>query len=144
MAMADWDQRYLDMAQLVAGWSKDPGTQVGCVIVRPDRTVASCGYNGMARGMNDAEHLALGRSHKLALTLHSEENALLSAHERLDGCTAYIWPIPPCSQCASKLVQAGIKRVVSPAPNDRWYDSCVLGASVLRECGVESEWREVS
>jgi hypothetical protein len=36
--MADkWDRRFLGLAAEVAGWSKDPSTQVGAVIVRPDR-----------------------------------------------------------------------------------------------------------
>jgi dCMP deaminase len=31
--MADWDKRFLDLAEHVAQWSKDPRTKVGAVIV---------------------------------------------------------------------------------------------------------------
>ena len=39
-----WDKRFLEMAKLVASWSKDPSTQVGAVAVR-NRTVIAQGYN---------------------------------------------------------------------------------------------------
>ena len=41
-----WDKRFLEMAKLVASWSKDPSTQVGAVAVR-NRTVIAQGYNGL-------------------------------------------------------------------------------------------------
>jgi dCMP deaminase len=42
-----WDRYFLDIAEEVSKASKDPSTKVGAVIVRPDRTVASLGYNGL-------------------------------------------------------------------------------------------------
>ena len=47
-----WDIRFLEMATLVASWSKDPSTQVGAIAVR-NRTVIAQGYNGFPRGMSD-------------------------------------------------------------------------------------------
>ena len=47
-----WDIRFLEMAKLVASWSKDPSTQVGAIAVR-NRTVIAQGYNGFPRGMGD-------------------------------------------------------------------------------------------
>ena len=35
-----WDRRYVGLAQHVAGWSKDPSTKVGAVLVRPNNSVA--------------------------------------------------------------------------------------------------------
>ena len=49
-----WDIRFLEMAKLVASWSKDPSTQVGCVAVR-NRNVIAQGYNGFPRGCDDHE-----------------------------------------------------------------------------------------
>ena len=49
-----WDIRFLEMAKLVASWSKDPSTQVGSVAVR-NRTVIAQGYNGFPRGVDDHE-----------------------------------------------------------------------------------------
>jgi dCMP deaminase len=48
-----WDARFLDLARHVATWSRDPSTQTGAVIVRPNRTIASVGYNGFPRDCND-------------------------------------------------------------------------------------------
>ena len=45
------------MAQLVASWSRDPSTQCGAVIVRPDKTVAAVGFNGFPRGADDSPAL---------------------------------------------------------------------------------------
>lgn len=51
--MTNWPQRFLELAQLVASWSKDPSTQVGAVIVDANRRVVSLGYNGPPRGTSD-------------------------------------------------------------------------------------------
>ena len=40
-----WDRRFMDMARLVASWSKDPSSQVGAVITR-GKFVISVGFNG--------------------------------------------------------------------------------------------------
>lgn len=126
MTLSKWDARYLDLAQHVAGWSRDPSTKVGAVVVRPDKTIASMGFNGFPRGVLDDERLN-DREVKLRMILHAEQNAILSAHERLAECTVYVWPMPPCSHCAAVLIQAGIKRVVAPSPQRRWVESCLLG-----------------
>lgn len=139
MTLSKWDARYLDLAQHVAGWSRDPSTKVGAVVVRPDKTIASMGFNGFPRGVLDDERLN-DREVKLRMILHAEQNAILSAHERLAECTVYVWPMPPCSHCAAVLIQAGIKRVVAPSPQRRWVESCLLGREMLREAGVESLW----
>src|SRR4051812_17995840 len=95
-----WHHRFLSLAQHVAGWSKDPSTQTGCVIVRPDRTVASMGYNGFPRRVHDGYHRYNDRPTKYAMVVHAEANAILHAHDDLTGCTAYVYPWPPCSSCA--------------------------------------------
>lgn len=111
----NWDSRFLSLAKLVAGWSKDPRTQVGCVIVRPDRTIASLGFNGFPRGIEDLPELLADRPFKHKVVIHAEENALLHCRENVAGYTCYVWPVPPCSRCAAKLIQVGISRVVSPS-----------------------------
>ena len=50
-----WDKRFIELADHVAQWSRDPSTKVGAVIVRTDKTVASMGFNGFPRGVDDAE-----------------------------------------------------------------------------------------
>ncbi|HIF04044.1 MAG TPA: CMP deaminase, partial [Candidatus Poseidoniales archaeon] len=48
-----WDRRFLALAEHIAGWSKDPSTQVGCVVVGVDREIRSTGFNGFPRGIAD-------------------------------------------------------------------------------------------
>lgn len=138
-----WDDFYLGMAHYVSTKSKDPGTQVGCVIVRPDRTVASIGFNGFPRGASDnVDRMVADRDWKLSRAIHAETNAVLASYERLTDCTAFTRPMPPCSHCAALLAQAGVVRVVAPQPKDRWKESCQQGLDLLTECGVRSDWRE--
>jgi dCMP deaminase len=107
-----WDRRFLDLAHHIAGWSKDPSTKVGAVIVRPDYTIASQGYNGFPRGVDDSLPIYEDRPLKLLRTVHAELNAILSAREPLHGCTVYVTPLCPCANCAAAIIQAGITRVV--------------------------------
>ena len=42
----NWDHYFMNIANEVAKRSKDPSTQVGCVIVDEERRPISFGYNG--------------------------------------------------------------------------------------------------
>ena len=53
--MTKWDVRFLELAKHISLWSKDPSTQVGCVVVGPDREIRSTGFNGLPRGLEDTE-----------------------------------------------------------------------------------------
>ena len=132
-----WDRRFLEMAALVATWSKDPSTKVGAVIVRPDKTVCSVGFNGFPRGVPDAEEWLLDRATKYAYTVHAEINAILTSNEPVRGTTLYT-TFHPCSGCAPVIVQAGITRVVVLAdePPQRWADNFVKAGAVFALAGV--------
>ena len=45
-----WDIRYLELAELVASWSKDPSSKIGAVAVGSKGEVLAQGYNGFPRG----------------------------------------------------------------------------------------------
>ena len=114
-----WDKRFQAMCREVGTWSKDPKRQVGSVIVRPDRTVASVGFNGFPRGMPDNSWRYRDKSLKQRFVVHAEMNAALSANEPIHGFTVYTYPYPPCVRCAVHLAQAGIQTaVLSPIPHD--------------------------
>ncbi|HNQ98379.1 MAG TPA: deaminase [Trueperaceae bacterium] len=136
-----WDIRFLQLAEIVAQWSRDPSTKCGAVIVRPDRTVASLGFNGFPRGMYDAEALYHDRDEKYSRVVHAEINAVLHAHGPVAGCTLYTWPFCCCDRCAVQMIQAGITRVVSPSlPADkaeRWERVLIRSLRYFQECGVE-------
>lgn len=136
-----WDLRFLEMAKLVASWSKDPSTQTGAVIVRPDKTVASLGYNGFARGCLDDKELYENREVKYSRIIHCEMNAILSSRESLKGYTLYTYPFLTCDRCAVHVIQAGLKRVVAPiCPShllERWEPTFVKSRAFYKEAHVD-------
>lgn len=140
-----WDRRYLDTASLVASWSKDPSTQCGAVIVRPDRTLASVGFNGFPAGCDDDWKLYVNRELKYARVIHAEVNAVLHARELLKGYTMYTWPPgygPSCDRCSTVIIQSGITRVVhvrKPGEGfaDRWKAAVEIGLQMYHEAGIE-------
>lgn len=137
-----WDQRYLRLTHQVALWSKDPSTQCGAVLVRPNRTLASVGFNGFPRGMSDAPELYADRPTKYGRVIHSEWNAIQSSHDpSLEGYTVYAWPMPPCDLCTAALAQKGIARVVCPPPAaeklERWKDQFQLALGTWEQKGAQ-------
>lgn len=147
-----WDLRFLELAKLVASWSKDPSTKVGAVIVGPDGEIRSTGFNGFPRGVEDTDERLNNREEKLALVVHAEMNAVLNAARfgtQIQGCTMYVaatdqsgavWGGPPCTRCTVEVIQAGISTIVSypkkSAPN-RWQSSLAAAESLLKESGVK-------
>lgn len=139
--MTKWDKRFLDLATHVATWSRDPSTQVGCVIVNPRRQIVSTGFNGFPVGVDDDPARYADRPTKYLMILHAEQNAVLQAGGDVRGGTAYVTH-PPCSQCAAVLIQAGIVRIVTVKPDagmaERFRDSFAAAEIMLREAGVEA------
>ena len=39
-----WNYRFLELAELVSSWSKDPSTQTGAVVVGPDKEIRATGF----------------------------------------------------------------------------------------------------
>ena len=139
--MADWDARFLELARHISGWSKDPSTKVGCVVVGPDREIRSTGFNGFPRGIEDNVDRLANREMKYPLVCHAEENAIMHAARigvALKGCIAYVtWP--PCTRCARSLIQAGIREIVYPADlviPDRWIEDFRISSGMLTEAGL--------
>lgn len=135
-----WDIRFLELAKLVASWSKDPSTQTGAVIVRPDKTVLSVGYNGFPRGIEDSEEKYNDRETKYSMIVHCEMNAVLSAHESVKGCTLYTWPFASCDRCAVHMIQSGITRAVAPILpkhlEERWSENLTKTRNLFKEAGI--------
>ena len=133
-----WDRFFIGMAKYIATPSRDPSTQTGAVVVAPDRTVVSMGYNGFARGVDDAPERYSNREIKYSMVVHCEANAIIFAHRNIAGCTLYTHPFMSCSRCAAMVIQAGIKRVVAPfSQNERWIADFKLSTEQFDEAGVE-------
>jgi dCMP deaminase len=136
-----WTNYFFELAAATARMSRDPNTQVGAVIVRPDKTIASLGFNGFARGVDDDEKLYADRDTKLRRVVHAEMNAILTAREPLHGYTLYVRPLPPCPHCAGAIIQAGIKKIVWSGPEvpERWAEDMAEAMKMFAEAGVEVE-----
>ena len=142
--MNKWDKRFLDMAALVASWSRDPSTQVGAVLVN-DKRIVSLGFNGFPRGTDDDPLIYNTRERKIRRVLHAEQNAIAFAKRDLTGCTIYVTHAP-CSRCVAQIIQEGITRVVSPNPwadkdyMERWREDVLETEAMCREAGVRLEY----
>ncbi len=136
-----WDLWFLDMAKFVSTRSKDPSTQTGAVIVRPDKTIQATGFNGFPKGMSDDSALYNNREEKYRRIIHCEMNAVLTAGRSVEGCTLYTYPFCSCDRCAVHMIQAGIKRFVFPEASadalTRWGDSLARAKGYMTEMGIE-------
>ena len=136
-----WHSRFLDLADLIASWSKDPSRGVGSVIVSPMRQVLATGYNGLPRGFQDSDD-RLERPAKYDLIVHAEMNAIIQcARNGVSPVDATIYSsFSPCIHCTLAIVQAGISRVVTRSiakGDEHWNESIEKSISMLEEVGVE-------
>lgn len=135
--MSKWSTRFMALAEHVATWSKDPSTQVGCVIVDKQNRVVSLGFNGFPRGVKDDALRYVDRDTKLLFVAHAERNALDNAPLSVEGCTLYS-PLMPCNECAKSIIQKGIKKVVSYEPaEDKPHFHWEITKKMFYEAGVQ-------
>ncbi len=136
----------MELAFLVASWSKDPSTKTGAVIVGPDKEIRSTGYNGPVRGVNDDVKERLERPTKYDFFEHAERNALYNAcltGVSVKGCTMFATHTP-CVDCARAIIQSGIQTVITnhlvideKTPQNTWRDKISVSAQMFKEAGVE-------
>jgi len=118
-----WDTRWMDMAKLVASWTKDRSRGAGAVIVDDRNVLVSIGWNGFPRDVDDDVEARHGRPLKYSWTEHAERNAIYNAAANghpTKACTMYLqWY--PCADCARAIIQSGIIRLVCVEPD--WCDA---------------------
>lgn len=135
--MSKWSERFLDLADHIATWSKDPTTQVGCVIVDKQNRIVSIGFNGFPRGVKDLVDRYADRPTKHLFVAHAERNALDNAPLSVEGCTLYS-PLLPCNECAKSIIQKGIKKVISYKPTaDVPHFNWDVTKTMFQEAGVQ-------
>lgn len=108
-----WQVRFMNLAKMIAGWSKDPSTQVGAIVVDAEKRILSTGFNGFARGVVDHRERLEDRELKYQIVVHAETNALLNARCDLRSSILFV-TVPPCPTCAAQIIQSGIGVVVIP------------------------------
>ena len=128
-------QFFMTCAHAAADLSRAKRSQVGAVLVRDGRVVAT-GYNGQPYGFDNCCETLNVFEDKLVTkptVVHAELNVILFCAKHgisCDGGTLYI-TMSPCVNCAIALIQAGIKRV--------YYDTRYRvneGIDLLKEAGI--------
>ena len=145
MNRPSWDEYFMEMAELTAKRSSCLRRNVGAVIVKDKRAIAT-GYNGAPMGLAHCEEkggclrqqlgVPSGQRHELCRALHAEQNAIIQAASMghaIEGGTIYITH-QPCVICAKMIVNAGIKRIVV---KEGYPDE--LAVEILDEAGLKVE-----
>jgi dCMP deaminase len=124
-------------------WSKDPAAQIGAVIIR-DRRILATGYNGFPEGIKDTPERLNDKEQKYPRVIHGEMNALLNALNNgvsVQGSTLYVYGLPICADCTKSVIQSRISRVVTPyaeTAGSRWYSQWVdISLPMFEEAGVQ-------
>lgn len=130
-----WDTRFLQLAQLISSWSKDPTTKVGCVIVNSNDVVIGMGFNGFPQGGVDDEEILANKDRKRLRTVHAEMNALHFATGPIAGARIYVTH-HPCAACVANLLQhkpaeINIPKGISELGKD--WDASVKEAKAMLE-----------
>lgn len=109
---------------------------VGALIVDPYHRVVSTGYNGAPAGQPSCDDVGheLVEGHCVR-TLHAESNAIDFAGRAALGCTAYV-TVTTCYDCAKRMVNAGIVRVVWDEFYASRYGKSTMVADYLRDAGL--------
>lgn len=118
-----WDKRFMEMAKLVGTWCTCHRHQVGAVIVKDKRIIAT-GYNGAPSGVENCLERGYCLRNKLNIpsgvnaetcySVHAEQNAVIQAAKlgiSVDGTTIYVTH-QPCAMCTRIIINSGIKRIV--------------------------------
>lgn len=140
-----WDSRFLDLAEQISGWSKDPSRKIGAVAIGSEGQVLAQGYNGFPRGIKDLEDRYNDRQEKYKLVVHAEMNVIYNATFNgvsLKDSTLYVHGLPVCSDCAKGIIQVGVKRVVMREQEipDIWKDSWQKTREMFDEADVKWEF----
>lgn len=122
MKRPSWDEYFMEMTKLTAKRSTCLRRQVGAVLVKDTRVIAT-GYNGAPSGVTHCEvtgclrqklNVPSGERHELCRGLHGEQNAIIQAALHgvsTEGATIYC-TTKPCSICTKMIINAKISRIV--------------------------------
>lgn len=137
-----WDEYFMNIVELVKERSTCLRREVGAIIVK-DRRILATGYNGAPAGcrhcieigcIRDELNVPSGERHELCRASHAEQNAIVQAAMYgvpIKGSTIYV-TTQPCVICSKLIINAGIKKVIYKGdyPDD-------LSMQLLSEAGIE-------
>jgi dCMP deaminase len=116
-----WRDYWMNEAKGVATRSKDPSSQVGCVLVHNNERLGS-GYNGFIAKCDESK-MSWDRPMKYHLVIHAEMNAVMRALTRKpgeltllpEGTKAYVTD-GPCDNCLKHMLQTGVREIYYNTP----------------------------
>ncbi len=137
-----WHEYFLQLAVQAATRSTCLRRQVGAVLVRDKRALAT-GYNGAPRGvahcldvgcLRDQLGIPSGERHELCRAIHAEQNAIIQAAVHgvaIDGSVLYCTH-QPCVLCAKMLINCGVREVhfIEGYPDE-------LSLALIEEAGMK-------
>ena len=138
--LSKWDKRFYELAKHIATWSKDPSTQVGAIIITPNKRIVATGYNGMPTNINDFKYDRWARPTKYMWVEHAERNAIYHAARHgtsIEGCSLYVTTFP-CADCARAIIQSGISCLIAPyyTEDKKWIKSWKVSEEMLIEAKI--------
>ena len=137
-----WEEYFMDITHLVAKRSTCLRRQVGALLVK-DKKILATGYNGAPSRLEHCldigclrqkQGIPSGERHELCRGLHAEQNAIIQAAYHgveIRGATLYCTN-HPCIICSKMIINAGIQRIVY---EDGYADA--LAKEMLKESGIE-------
>jgi dCMP deaminase len=139
----DWDNYFMEIAQVAARRSNCSRRQVAAVIVK-DHRIISTGYNGTPRGIRNcfeggcprcASDAPSGEKLGECICSHGEENAIVqAAYHGISVKDAILYTtFSPCLLCAKMIINSGIKEVIY---RER-YSIDDTARELLKEAGVK-------
>ena len=137
-----WEAYFMNITSLVAQRSTCTRRAVGAIIVK-DKRILTTGYNGAPSGtkhcldvgcLREEMKIPSGERHELCRGIHAEQNAIIQAgyhgvsvKDAVLFCTNL-----PCSICAKRIINAGIKKIYYQTG---YADK--MSQDMLEEAGVE-------
>ena len=137
-----WNDYFIELANLVATRATCLRRQVGTVLVKDKRIIAT-GYNGAPRKLKhcgeigclrQTQKIPSGQRYELCRGVHAEQNAIINAayygvstQDTVMYCTHQ-----PCLICARMIINAGITTVVHQGD---FEDNFAL--DLMKEAGIE-------
>lgn len=149
----NWNEHFINLTYVISDKSKDESTKVGAIIVGKSHEIISCGYNGIARGLNDNDPVRQTRPLKYKYFEHAERNAIYNA-ARIGSSTlgsVIYCNLHPCSDCMRGIIQSGIEKVFVHKEfmdeffnynnsNKVWKEDMAIAASMASEVGLEIQY----
>ena len=117
----EWSSYFIEITKLVAQRSSCLSRQVGAILVKQKRILAT-GYNGSPSKIENCiekggclrEGSVSGQNLNTCMAVHAEMNAILQCAKIGVSCedaTLYV-TTKPCANCMKAIIQSGIRKVV--------------------------------